>query len=296
VRPPEPYTARPATAADAAAIACVLDAAEQAYEAEPGSVGEREVLLLLQRATVIVVEDEEGGIVAAGSVTPRGDGVLSSRSTVMPSATGRGLGAFLRDWAEEQARARTTVSLRAGAPAGDERAKRLLTGRGYGYIRSFYGMVVDLDGPPPPPRLPAGITVAAVRPEEERVVYEVFEDSFAEHWGHQQLPFEEWRSGWPLDYELTFLAREGDEAAGTIICHEELFGEAMVGILGVRRQWRGRGLGRALLLHGFGALWERGKRRIALSVDAGNETGALELYRSLGMRVGRQDDVYERGR
>ena len=64
--------------------------------------------------------------------------------------------------------------------------------------------------------------------------------------------------------------------------------------LGTLEPWRGQGLGRALLLHAFGELYRRGERRVALAVDAGNETGATHLYESVGMRVAWQADVYEK--
>jgi mycothiol synthase len=46
-------------------------------------------------------------------------------------------------------------------------------------------------------------------------------------------------------------------------------------------QWRGRGLGRALLTAGLTHLYERGARSVALSVN-GSNTAALQLYRSAG--------------
>jgi mycothiol synthase len=72
------------------------------------------------------------------------------------------------------------------------------------------------------------------------------------------------------------------------------FGMGWIESLGTRSEWRGRGLGRALLLAAFGELYRRGQRRIGLAVDAGNETGATQLYRSVGMRVSWQADVWER--
>jgi ribosomal protein S18 acetylase RimI-like enzyme len=56
-----------------------------------------------------------------------------------------------------------------------------------------------------------------------------------------------------------------------------------VRILAVRRAWRKRGLGKALLLHAFGELYRRGWRKAGLGVDAGNLTGALGLYTGVGM-------------
>jgi mycothiol synthase len=46
-------------------------------------------------------------------------------------------------------------------------------------------------------------------------------------------------------------------------------------------EWRGRGLGRALLAAGLTHLYERGAHSVALSVD-GTNTAALQLYRSAG--------------
>lgn len=293
MKPPDPFTARPAAPADAAAIAAVFNAREEAYSPEPARLGEREIGKWLDRSTGSIVVIENGEIVAAGRAMPRGD-ALSVESVVLPDATGRGLGAFLLDWSEEQARERRTGALRISALAGDERAKELLAARSYVYIRSFYWMLIDLIEPPPRPRWRAGVTVAPLGEDEESLLYEAIEESFAEHWGHVPRNFEEWRRGLILEHDLTFLAREGEEIAGAVVCNEDLFGVALVGILGVRKPWRGRGLGRALLLQGFGALYDRGKRTIGLGVDAGNETGALELYESVGMRVGGQEDVYER--
>ncbi len=69
-----------------------------------------------------------------------------------------------------------------------------------------------------------------------------------------------------------------------------------VGSLSVRRPWRRRGLGLALLLHSFHALQERGKARVGLGVDAQNLTGATRLYEKAGMHSDprRQWSVYEK--
>ena len=294
MKPPAPFASRPARPDDAAAVTHVFNACEEAYSPEPARLGEREIGKWLERAAAaIVVVGENRGVVGFGSVLRRGE-ALSAESVVLPEETGRGIGSFLLDWSEQQARKRRPEALRVSVLAGDEPAKQLLTARGLVYIRSFYRMLVDLTEPPARPRWPDGITVTPLLEDEERLLYEVVEEAFAEHWGHVRRSFREWRSGLILEHDLTFLARDGDKPAGAVVCNEDLFGAALIGILGVRKPWRGRGLGRALLLHGFGALYDRGKRLIGLGVDAGNETGALELYESVGMRVGGQEDVYEK--
>ncbi|MDQ3346144.1 MAG: GNAT family N-acetyltransferase, partial [Chloroflexota bacterium] len=47
-----------------------------------------------------------------------------------------------------------------------------------------------------------------------------------------------------------------------------------------RRQWRGRGLARALIGRSINLLAERGMDTAALGVDADNPSGALGLYKS----------------
>lgn len=64
--------------------------------------------------------------------------------------------------------------------------------------------------------------------------------------------------------------------------------------LGVRRPWRRRGLGLALLRHCLGALYDRGKRRVGLGVDAQSPTGATRLYEKAGMSVYRRNGIYEK--
>ena len=67
-----------------------------------------------------------------------------------------------------------------------------------------------------------------------------------------------------------------------------------VGVLAVRRPWRRRGLGEALLRESFALFAERGKRAAGLGVDAENTTGAVALYERVGMHVVRRSDTWER--
>ncbi len=291
---PRGYSSRPVTRTDATAIASVVNSCEAAYVPEPVRVGELEVGRWLERAiAAIVVTNDAGEIVGCTRIVFRGEAVLSD-GAVLPGETGRGIGSFLLDWSEREAHRKRGRIFRVSTLAGDDAARRLVVERGFTYVRSFYRMVIDLAAPPPQARWPAGITAARLREGEERILHEVVEESFAEHWGHVPQGFDQWRRNVLLEPEVTFLAREGDAVAGAVVCNENYLGDAFVGILGVRTAWRGRGLGRALLLQGFGALYAKSKRRIGLGVDAGNETGAVRLYESAGMRVGGQEDVYEK--
>ena len=67
-----------------------------------------------------------------------------------------------------------------------------------------------------------------------------------------------------------------------------------MGTLGVRRPWRKRGLGLALLYHSFGEFYKRGNRVISLGVDAASQTGATRLYKKAGMHVASEYVSYEK--
>jgi mycothiol synthase len=256
--------------------------------------GEREAAEWFSRsAGGVIVEDEDGEVCGWGQAVLRGH-ALSGECLVHPGRTGRGLGSFLLDWSEQQALQHGAEMLHVGARSGDEAAKPLFATRGFQPVRSFYWMLADLTEAPERPGWPDGISVDPLRVDEERLLHEVMEDTFSAHWGHVNRDFEDWRRGHIIEHDLTFLARDGDDVAGVVMCNEDLYGVGLIAILGVRAPWRGRGLGRALLLQGFGALYERGRRTIGLGVDADNETGAVGLYESVGMRIGSRDDLYER--
>ena len=56
-----------------------------------------------------------------------------------------------------------------------------------------------------------------------------------------------------------------------------------VGLLGVRREARGRGIGEALLRRSFVTFYELGKQGAQLVVDSESSTGADRLYERVGM-------------
>jgi mycothiol synthase len=301
VRPPDPFTSRPATPADAAEVAELMIAFDRAYLEEPDLIDASEVGGWWSRRDLdrdtLVLQDAEARLVAHGMLWAEADEFLELDVFVHPEHTGRGLGSFLIDWAEEEAHGRGRSLLRTSALAADPAARALIESRGFGLVRHFYRMLIDLDAPPPDPVWPEGFAVANFLSGEEEILHAVTEEAFAEHWGHVPHDLEDWqrtvfgRDWW--DPSLVYLVRAGDEVvAAEINAHR--FGIGWVGTIGVRKRWRGHGIGRALLLAAFGELYRRGERRIGLAVDAGNETGATHLYESAGMRVAWQADVYER--
>jgi mycothiol synthase len=132
---------------------------------------------------------------------------------------------------------------------------------------------------------------------DDEAVYRTVVTSFRDHWGTAPLVFPEWRrlrmGSRHFDPALWLLAWAGDVVIGVSLNMDE-DGEAWVQTLGVLREGRGRGIGRALLIASFRAFHERGHRQVMLGVDAESLTGATRLYESVGMTVERRYDHWER--
>lgn len=179
-------------------------------------------------------------------------------------------------------------------PAGDLAA--LLESRGYALVRTYLRMTIDLRTGYPASTAPEGIEIRPIRlGMDERAVHTVIEESFADHFRFAPEPHEEWvsrRIGHPeFDPEIWFVAWEGQEAVGSALAYT--FGDlGWVRELGVRARWRGRGIGKALLLEAFRALERRSRDRVSLGVDAENTSGATRLYEAVGMHEEERHDLY----
>ncbi|MCQ3935547.1 MAG: hypothetical protein DPW18_00735 [Chloroflexi bacterium] len=230
---------------------------------------------------------------------------------VHPDFGGLGIGTALLTWAEEHASrvlpdlpADLRFAPRTGSLRAAEGSKKLFEDCGYHRIRSSYQMRIEMDEAPPAPVWSEGITLKTGSPGEIPAIYAAFEESFRDHFGHIEEPFEEGLARFTHfmksdgnDPALWFLAMDGEEIAGISLCRPESYDDVDMGwvnVLGVRRPWRKRGLGLALLLHSFGEFYRRGRRKAGLGVDAENLTGALRLYEKAGMRVHMVFDTYEK--
>ena len=230
---------------------------------------------------------------------------------VNPDHTDLGIGTALLTWAEERARqvfekvpADARVAMRAHNP-DHQPSDELLSGFGMELIRHSFQMEIELTEALPVPVWPDGIRVRTYRPEDIEAVYRADEEAFEDHFGYIPQDFETGFERFKhfllndknFDPELWFLAMDGDEIAGFSLCSKTSRDNEDIGwvrSLGVRRPWRKRGLGLALLQHSFGVFYQRGKAGVGLGVDAENMTGALNLYKKAGMHVHRQYNLYEK--
>lgn len=205
----------------------------------------------------------------------------------------------LLDWAEARA-AKVGSRLLSGAWSSSPDVLRELERRGFGLVRHSLRMQIDLAGEIPSPEWPDGIEVRTYRDGDARLFYDLEQETFADSWEPDNDTFEEW-SHWLLQPpafvpDLWFLAHVNGEPAGFSVCHPRPASVALgwVRLLGVRRPWRRRGLGRALLLHAFSEFRARGFERVGLGVDATSLTGANVLYDRVGMHVAARFEIYEK--
>jgi mycothiol synthase len=301
------YRFRAPTAGDLAAVVELVARVtlEDYGEPEDDEENTRIVFSMLDlQRDAWVVEAPSGELVAGGIVRVRHPTRLRSMAAVLPEHRGRGVGSALLGRIEQRARELAVqhadgeeVWLGQDVAPGNAAARELLERHGFECVRHFWKMVIDLDGETPKPEWPAGIRLDPFNVSQTREAYEASEDAFQDHWGHVPHDYGEWRA-WSVEREtfdptLWLIARDGEEIAGFSYNYVAP-SEGWVGVLGVRRPWRRRGLGRALLLESFRLFKERGLGRVALGVDSANPTGATRLYEGAGMRVLFQSDVYRK--
>jgi len=196
---------------------------------------------------------------------------------------------------------------RFAAFAGEERpgARALLAAAGYEPVRWFFDMVRPTLDEIVVPDLPAGLEIRPVAGRAQmRQLFDADVEAFQDHWGGfdaSDESFESWFTDPEIDPELIVVAWEGDEIAGAVVNvineHENRELERLRGLLDsvfVRRAWRGRGLGAALVGRSLVVLRDRGMTCAWLGVDADNPTGALRLYEKAGFAVHTRGAAYRK--
>jgi mycothiol synthase len=101
--------------------------------------------------------------------------------------------------------------------------------------------------------------------------------------------------------ELMVIAFDGDEIAAAVLNaiypeENEALGvqRGWLDSVFTRRNWRRRGLAKALIVRSLHLLRERGMSLAVLGVDAENPSGALGLYESVGFVEVQRTRVWQR--
>ena len=252
-----------------------------------------------------MVSAPDGRVVGYADMGQREHARVYTLVRVLPEYVDRGIVEPLfylsEQWAQQQipqANPEARITLNSFTSSRNQKEQRLFEQLGMKEIRRHWRMEIELDEAPPEPHWPERVFVRTFVPgRDERAVFDTDDEAFQDHWGHLPGNFEEWKH-WMVEREnfdpsLWFLAFDGGEMAGISLCTYQL-DIGWVSTLAVRRPWRRKGLGMALLLHSFGEFYRRGTHKVGLGVDSQNLTGATRLYKRAGMHVAREYIAYEK--
>lgn len=315
------FTTRPATLEDVDAL---VDLLNEYWEVLTGvvkfTIDDMKHILSTpgfdMESSLQVVLSPQEEIIACGLVTDLSNPPIHPNvyGCVRQGFEAQGLGTFVINWAEKRAHQaiercpdHARVSMYLQTAPSHEATVHLLEQQSLTPVRYSWIMMKDLDETPPQPKWPEGIQIQTFADFNQlETIIKAVDEAFEDHWGYvdrsgdmermkrlrHQIENDE-----DFDPSLWILAMDGEEIAGLSLCDPKLGTDretGMVDVLGVRRPWRRKGLGLALLHHTFCEFLKRGYKRVALGVDTQNLSGATRLYKKAGMEVAREFVVYEK--
>lgn len=200
------------------------------------------------------------------------------------------------------------IAVQTESPCSFNFEIKALEDAGFIAARASFDMRITMSERPVAPNLPAGFSYRAYRHEDDLpALVETVIASFSDHFGYIEQPFEkelaEFRH-WLNN------SRHFDPSLALLVIHEpsEVIAGCLIGLtespkhpgigfidaVGVRREYRRRGLAQAMLYRSFAAFWDRGLRTVELDVDGESLTNAVALYEKVGMRIHRKLMSYEK--
>jgi mycothiol synthase len=218
---------------------------------------------------------------------------------VHPEHRGRGLGRQLIALQMERASSLLSAAdhdlprfIRAQAYEWRDDARRLYRAAGMEPVRYHDELIRPLDELPVRPDRD-GFEVVGWGDEHVEPARLVVNEAFADHWGSTPKTPEAWASmldeyGMRLDRSFVAVDPDGAVVGATVNFHvpedEEVTGrtDGWIGMLGVVRPWRRRGVASALIVESLLAFADAGFTHACLGVDSENPTGAYSLYGSHG--------------
>jgi mycothiol synthase len=194
------------------------------------------------------------------------------------------------------------ITVRAGAIPSEKAWIEALTGAGFAFVKRYLRLTRPLTDLPRAD-VPAGVVVrplAADDDAEMRRFHAVLEEAFVDSHDHEAIDYDRWRAkiaALPsVAFDEWFVAEVDGEWAGVLQSADQGVenGEGWVRMLAVRRPYRRRGVGGALLRRAFATYAAKGRTAAGLGVDLTNPTAPASLYRSVGLETSFEADMYER--
>jgi mycothiol synthase len=319
IKTPIGFSARPAILEDAKAISELYNMYHKKFYGSNGYTVQ-EVETDMQMPKFDLVTDSQVVTNGAGEVVGFSFVYATANIPVAPFLAGRvdfdylnlGIASFLHDWGIERAKKvieKLPNDVRVVAAVGTDHnwqpGIEFFENNGMKNTRMFFTMMIEMYEKPAKPSWPEGIEIKTYRhPTQAKDVYLAIEDAFKDHFGFVE---EDEESGFKkfehsmfkdegFDPDLWYLAMDGDKIAGFVLCRKmgwESDDEGYIAGLGVSPNYRRNGLASSLLLYAFRDYFERNQKIVTLDVDGESLTGAVDLYRKVGMDRCRQINRFE---
>jgi mycothiol synthase len=298
----EPWQLRPATTDDHAEIVRIGQVEDIHYRGLTDFTLEMLEAQLLEESTFdaqrdLVVAERDGGLIGAVIITPRPVIIL-----VDPAHESSQLRTELLRWSEARQREMGRDTYRIGTYASMTPAAESIQTAGYTLERIYSQMVrtFAVTGPPEPADLAKGYRIRGADPvADAATLHGLHERAFGERIDHTpqklddyvraHLTFSQFDPAWTLVVETT----DGDPAGSVVGWRPPDHPHGYIATLAVDPDHRRRGLGRALLLTAFAAIYDAGLPAAELHVASDNPR-ALDLYSGVGMTAAERIDDYIR--
>jgi mycothiol synthase len=203
----------------------------------------------------------------------------------------QGLATRLLDHARKRAAELKVRTIRVSIPRDNTAAEQTLLKLGFRRAREYFHLQLDTAGRPLPGTEETTVSFRPLQPDELALFTRLQNRCFAGAWEFNPNTVEEVAHEMaspfvsPQDIRLAW---EGDRLTG--YCWTGFFPGAaeppprgQIFMLGVDPEYRGRGMGRTILLAGIAHLIGKGTQVIELMVDSQNHT-ARALYESIGFK------------
>ena len=252
----------------------------------------------------LFIVERAGNIVGYMDMTPEltiGRVILDC--WIHPEHRRRGLATQLLSYAINRAKELGAKAVHVSIPQDNAVAKGVLSRLGFEFVRRFLELRLDMARVSWQDIDRAAQRCRHLRCGEEDKLTQIQNLSFAGHWGYDPDTVEaityriNLSNCTPEDVVLTY---DGDKVTGYCWTGITYDGEAVIGegkgrilMLGTGPDYRGRGVGKRVLLAGLAYLKSKGLRVAELTVDSENEA-ACALYRSVGFEVGTSSLWYEK--
>ena len=232
---------------------------------------------------------------------------------LLPAWRRKGIGRAMLGWMESRLnyiskahRLESEKYFQASVSQFQEGEAILLERAGYQPVRYFWEMVRSTLEDIPDLPLPDGVEIRLVRPEQYRVIWESACAAAQDEWGAAEQTennYQEWLKDPLFQPELWQIAwdKTTGQPVGTVMTYihhaeNKQFNRkrGYTEGVGVVREWRRRGLARALISRNLQAQKAAGMTESALVADSDSSSSITTLYERCGFQIVKRDTVYRK--